>query len=92
MSQHTTIRPASTRRGAVSRFNDNTMEYVIAATRVGVLVGYLAAVASLVAVIWSLDYRWALTVVVALAVATWCTWFGFIRNGNEEWFRDTTKH
>lgn len=85
MSQHTTVRPASIRRGAVSRFNDNTMEYAIAAARILTAVaalGWLVAVASL---IWTSDDRWAVTGGLASCVTLAAGWFGFKVNGNEEW-------
>lgn len=87
MSQHTTVRPASSRRGAVSRFNDNTMEYAIAAARILTAVaalGWLVAVASL---IWTGDDRWAGMAGLASVVTLAAGWFGFWAKGNEEWRR-----
>lgn len=89
MSQHTTVRPASTRRGAVSRFNDNTMEYVIAGARIVTAVAVLGWLASVVGFIWTTDHRWALTTALAVLVQLVAGWFGFKVNGNKEWFDDT---
>lgn len=87
MTEHTRARPASTRRGAVSRFNDNTMEYLIAGARIAALVTAVATLAALVGLIWTADGRWALTAVVTLAVGATAGWFGFKTKGNEEWYR-----
>lgn len=91
MTQFTRIRPVLPQRGAVSRFNDNTMEYAIALAR---FTGFLAAVAtlgSLVWLIWTDNYRWALSAALMATVSAVASWFGFKTNANEEWKHDTTQ-
>jgi uncharacterized membrane protein YqjE len=91
MTQFTRIRPVLPQRGAVSRFNDNTMEYLIALAR---FTGFLAAVAalgSLVGLIWTDNYRWALSAALMAVISAVASWFGFITNANEEWKHDTTQ-
>lgn len=89
MTEFTKIRPASVRRGAVSRFNDNTMEYVIAGARVLTAVALLGALAALVGLLWTGDPRWAALDALAWFVATGAGWFGFKVNGNKEWFDES---
>lgn len=91
MTEFTRVRPASTRRGAVSRFNDNTMEYVIAGARVLTAVAVLGTLAALVGCIWAGGWPWALTSALAILVATAAGWFGFKANGNKEWFDESTE-
>lgn len=85
MSQHTTVRPASVRRGAVSRFNDNTMEYVIALARVLTGAFWLGWVAACIVAIVFGSTRWGAVAAFLFALFTLCGWFGFKVNGNEEW-------
>jgi len=91
MTEFTRVRPASVRRGAVSRFNDNTMEYVIAGARVLTAVAALGVLAALIGCIWVGGWSWALTGALALLVAAGAGWFGFKVNGNREWFDESTE-
>jgi len=91
MTEFTRVRTVPVRRGPVSRFNDDTMEYLIAVAR---FTGFLAAVAAVgctVGLIWTGDYRWALSLALMAAVCTVATWFGFKINANEEWKHGPTE-
>jgi hypothetical protein len=71
----------------VRKFNDNTMEYVIALCR-GLAI--LAALYGLVAVLtyaWTGDGRWGLQAVLSAVVAIGVGWLGFFHWGNAEWGR-----
>lgn len=91
MAQLTRLRAVLPKPGAVSRFNDNTMEYVIAAARVLTALGVLGVLAGAVGYIWTLDGRWAFTDLLAALVTVASGWFGFWANGNEGWRNGDTK-
>jgi hypothetical protein len=83
--EHTRIRTVPERRGPVRRFNDDTMEYLIATARAGAAVSLLAVLGSTVALIWTGDVRWALTVALSVVVTVVAGWFGYVKNANEGW-------
>jgi hypothetical protein len=91
MTEFTRVRTVPVRRGPVSRFNDDTMEYVIAAARVLTILGILGFLGGLVAFTWTGDLRWCFTDVLSAAVASAAGWFGFKINANEEWKHGPTE-
>jgi L-asparagine transporter-like permease len=91
MTEFTRVRTVPVRRGPVSRFNDDTMEYVIAGARILAALAALAWLAAVVAFIWTSDGRWAVTAGVATIVALAAGWFGFKINANEEWKHGPTE-
>lgn len=90
MTEFTRIRTVPARRGPVSAFNDNTLEYLIAAARVASVLAALAAIGCTVGLIWTGDIRWALSLALTAAVAAAAGWFGLIHYANEEWGRNGT--
>lgn len=90
MTEFTRVRTVPVRRGAVSRFNDNTMEYVIAVARVVAVLATLGTLGAGFASVWTLDIHWISTCLLGALVTVGLIWFGFIRNGNEEWFSGPT--
>lgn len=80
--------PEPERRGAVQRFNDRTMEYVIMALRLVSLIATLSGwTPALVAWVWSGDWRWGATLAVLVVVGLGAGYLGFWTFGNEEWRR-----
>ncbi len=76
-------RPAD--RTPVERANDQALEYAIFWAR---LCGPLAVVGALLALaawVWTLDWRWAATALLAGAVGGLAGWWGWWIKGNEGW-------
>lgn len=90
MTEFTRVRTVPVRRGAVSRFNDNTMEYVIAGSRLMAMLCFIGWVVCIVLAILFGSVPLALTGLFLTAVGVGCARFGFKVNGNEEWFSGPT--
>jgi len=80
-----TTRTVRGRTGWPEQFNDRTLELVIALLRIVAMVGTLAALASVVAVIWTGDGRWVTTFGVSFGAGGACGFLGFWYWGNGEW-------
>jgi hypothetical protein len=73
------------RRSRVQRFNDNTLEYLIALLRLLGLLGLLLCLGSVFALVWTGSLRWLATMVLALVVGFLAGGLGFLTFGNEGW-------
>lgn len=72
-------------RTAAERANDQSLEWLILASRVWAVLAAVAFVGALLGALWTLDWRWAVTAVLAGANAGAAGWWGWWIKGNEEW-------
>lgn len=79
------------RRSVVQRANDNALEILIFGLRLGAALAVLGAIVSAVALIWTADLRWLVTLALDLAIAAGAGWAGFWVFGNEGWRRAETE-
>ena len=80
------------RRSAVERFNDGTLEWVIAILRGATVPGAAWVIFSTIMLIWSADLRWLATLVVVLIVTCVTGAAGFWYFGNGDWRDDGPAH
>lgn len=90
MTEFTRVRPTLPKRGAVSRFNDNTMEYVIAGARLMSMLCFVGWVTCIVLAILFNSVPLVLTGLFLTVVGVGCARFGFKTNANEEWVHGKT--
>lgn len=83
--EHARLVAKAAPRTSIERENDQALEYAIFWTRLGGPVAVLAGVASLVAWIWTGDWRWVATAALAAVVGGVASWWGWWEKGNEEW-------
>lgn len=76
------------RRTAVERANDGTLEVVIFAVRLLAGLNGLAAIVSALALVWTADLRWLVTLVLTIIWGGVFGWLGFWTWGNADWRRD----
>lgn len=72
----------------VRKFNDNALEYVIFAARVGSILGVLAVFVTLAASVWTNDVRYLGLAAVAVVWAAGTGALGWWFFGNAEWSRE----
>jgi hypothetical protein len=72
-------------RTAAERANDQSLEYAILGARVWAVLAALVLVGAVVGCVWTLDWRWAATAVLAGVNAGLAGWWGWWLKGNEDW-------
>lgn len=76
----------------VRRFNDETLEYVVAACRILAAVAALYGLAAVLTYAWTSDGRWAVQAVLSALVAIGTGWLGYWYWGNSSWRRTDGDH
>jgi fatty acid desaturase len=76
------------RRSAVERANDGTLEVVIFTVRLLAGLNTLAAIVSALALVWTADLRWLVTLVLTIIWGGVFGWLGFWTWGNADWKND----
>lgn len=78
-------------RGASSwarRVNDGTVEWLAAMARLQTVVWSLASAAALLGLVWRPSWSWAGTLVTCVALGVMHAWVGFVWLANPEWRND----
>lgn len=74
-------------RTPIERANDHALEGLILVARLTSAAAALFALVSVMALAWTLDWRWAALAAVQAVWAVGVGWWGWWVKGNEEWRR-----